>query len=217
MSNPELAFVRVPARRAARVAIAAALWLGAGAAAALATGRPASPAPGLGEVGLPRQVSEVYWLKDFSPVEGSQGVIKRRWNHVGFTMSVTGLRPGDATTLWFCGWNDPTVCVDGPGTCGSHPADLEFDVPGAFCVWGAGAVVDCTGRAAYAGKSWVGRPPADVLFGELTDPARAEINLVVKTHGPALAGLVDRQITSYDAACDVQHCEELQVAIFPAP
>lgn len=164
------------------------------------------------------ETSPLFSLADFSRIRGSSASLIRADAGVWFQLTTRGLQPDDATTVWLCGWNDPSVCVNGPGTCGSDPADLEFDVRGAFCIWGGAGIVDARGRLDVTGFGVARRRQiVDVLFGAFTDSRAAEINLVVKSHGSQLLDALYEQLTSFGGGCDVNECSEVQIAIFPTP
>jgi len=162
------------------------------------------------------ETSPVFWLSDFSQVRHATAEMNRHKMGIFWLMKTRELTPGDAITVWFCGWNDPTECVNGPGTCGSDPADLEDTVPGSFCWWGNGGIVSNQGEVVIGGVARVNQPPGEKLFGELTRPRKAEINLVVKTHGAPIPDQLLEQITTFDGGCAVNQCEELQIAVFTA-
>lgn len=164
------------------------------------------------------ETSAVFALSDFEPVRRASALLVRAAEAVWYQVETAELPRGETATVWFCGWNDPSVCVNGPGTCGSDPADLEPDVPGSFCIWGGGGIVDRKGRLEVNGMALARRNQrVDVLFGAFTNAAGAEINLVVKTHGAQLPDALFEQLTTFDGGCEANECAEVQLAIFPAP
>lgn len=161
------------------------------------------------------QHSPVYWLHDFSEVAGAHAKLTRKSGGITYILRSGGLEPGHVVTVWFCGWNDPTLCVDGPGTCGAAPEDLAFELDGAFCLLGGGGKVKTDGTITLRGRFEINEPVGEVLFGAFTRPLGAEINLVVKTHGPLIPQREWAQRSSYDGGCSSNACEEIQLAIFP--
>lgn len=102
-------------------------------------------------------------------------------------------------------FHNPGAC---DGDCGSD--DLSNpDVDGTV-FFAAGNVIKETGEADY----WASLP-VDLLTvepdeeanqliagdGILKDPRGAEIHLVLRTHGEAIAELVGHQLTTFDAGC----------------
>jgi hypothetical protein len=166
----------------------------------------------------PHQSAPFLRLDDFSEVSCSNAILFRARNRIEFRAITHGLTPGDVVSIWFCGWNDPSVCVQGPGTCGAAPEDLELDVPGAFCWSGGADVVDAGGSIMVEHRAQERAPSGSVFYGEFTDAQAVEVNLVARSHGPALQGSARRQqLTTFEGGCDVNECADLQVSIFPAP
>lgn len=145
----------------------------------------------------------------------------------------SNLVPGYAYTLWWVVFNRPEICATTP--CGlpdlGNP-DTKVDL-----LFASGRVADETGNAIFSGyllendgstsiNDILGLP---IDVGGLWDNQTAEIQLVLRSHGPAIPGMVEEQISSYDGGCTVfflpfeevpdeeGECAETQVSIhFPA-
>lgn len=137
----------------------------------------------------------------------------------------TGLTRRDAVTNWFVVFNRPQNCMVA-GACtdqdvlaavgGSNPAMIDI-------LWAAGHVVGGS-RATFAGTLGVGDTSGSImpLFGQpavgLVDPWGSEVHLIVRTHGPAIPGLIYEQTHTVNGGCDPvteEPCADLQAAIHP--
>lgn len=151
----------------------------------------------------------VFSLADLSPV-GSAKLV-RNDHGVSVTLSTTGLVPGHVVTLWAVFFNAPQNCVGDVTPFGSRcdvadvfNADAKPDV-----VYLAGRRIGGSGKATYAGRrnegdnsgsilpTWLGLPSPGLI-----DAGTVEIHLIVHSHGPAIPGLVDEMLHSFNAGCD---------------
>ena len=110
------------------------------------------------------------------------------------------LTPGNAYTMWWVIWNDPTQCAV---VCG----EPDLGVDGNTVLYAGGAIASEAGTASFTWHLSVGGPvPAAVIPGALTNPIEATIHLVLRDHGPALTGdalitqLTEFEPTAADAA-----------------
>lgn len=177
----------------------AALILAAVTATVTATAAFASPAA--------RSTQPVIWTWDASTPIGASTLV-RTDTGVSGTFHSAGLPAGQAVTLWFIVFNDPSECSDDPCSI----VDLIFnpDAEGDFLV-GGGHVIGGSGRANFGGSVQVGDTSGsgfveigmpDRAIG-LTNPRGAEVHLALHSHGPAVAGQSLRgQISSYTGGCE---------------
>lgn len=132
---------------------------------------------------------------------------------VSVNIVTSKLRKGHAYTVWWIIFNNPTACVDG---CDGD--DLGVVDVNATVIWATGNV---TGRSGIGtGRYTAGQFTAHLNEGEtpfptdggfglpgdgvgLLDAQAAEIHIVVRSHGPAIKGEVNEQITSFDGGCAV--------------
>lgn len=131
-----------------------------------------------------------------------------------------------AYTVWWVVFNQPEHCTDpfDPAfECGS--GDLFAPGVDASVLYAAGNVVGGSGRTGFGARLGVD-DDREALFGPgLTNPTQGEIHVVVRTHGPVIAALVDEQIHSFNGGCDPRQpnegmCEDMQFTAFrqrPAP
>ncbi len=112
-----------------------------------------------------------------------EAVFRRTVDGASVSVEADSLIPGNAYTVWWVIWNDPTLC---DGLCGEPDLGIE----GNSVPFAAGAVASEAGTASFnshltADGSVAGQ---EVIAGGLTDPVNATIHVVVRDHGPALTG-----------------------------
>ena len=142
--------------------------------------------------------SDVSLIADPTVVVGSSKIVRNQ-NGVNVTVNTSGLEPGSAVTIWL-------VIFNNPGTPGP-PDDV---------IYGAGHVVGGNGTAHFAAHLNEGDSGGS-LFPQpspgLIDAETAEIHIVVRSHGPAIPGMIPEQIHTLEGDCDPNVCEDLQFAI----
>ena len=153
--------------------------------------------------------SDVY-LWNSTVVVGSSKIVRNQ-NGVNVTVNTSGLEPGNAVTIWLVIFNNPSECVDGcDGT------DLENPNVAGDVIYGAGHVVGGNGTAHFAAHLNEGDSGGS-LFPQpspgLIDAETAEIHIVVRSHGPAIPGMIPEQIHTVEGDCDPNVCEDVQFAI----
>lgn len=158
-----------------------------------------------------RDVSEVFLFADPSVVVGSS-LLVRNDNGVAGTVQTSGLAPGDAVTVWWVIFNHPSECTtDAPFRCGE--ADLFDPDVETSVLHAAGEVIGGNGTGRFGSYLTEG-DTTGALFGPgLLDSREADVHFVVRTHGPAIPGLIPAQIHTFDGGCDINTCEDLQAAV----
>lgn len=122
----------------------------------------------------------------------------------------SGLPAGQAVTLWFVVFNNPSACG---GPCGlADLLDPTQAAEGDFLV-GAGHVVGGSGVANFgahlavgdaSGSGFLEIPLPDEMAIGLTNPRAAQVGLLLHSHGPAVPGQVlASQISSFTGGCTV--------------
>lgn len=154
--------------------------------------------------------SEVISSADGSVV-GSSKLVRNK-NGVSLTLNTSGLEPGSAVTVWWVVFNNPGACAgDCDGTDLGNP-NVAGDV-----IYGAGHVVGGNGTANFAAHLNEGDSGGS-LFPQpspgLIDAETAEIHIVVRSHGPAIPGMIDEQIHTVNGGCPPNVCEDIQFAIY---
>lgn len=170
-----------------------------------------------------RSDNAVYRFSDGQPVATSAATLVTTASGATLGLRTAELERG-AYTIWWVIFNHPEHCTTnpaGPLVCGA--GDLANAAVLGSLQYAAGHVAGGSGRANFGGAIGVGdtRGCEEGLpcNGGLTNPAGAEIHLVLRTHGAAVPGWVDYQISSFNGACNAGEpnegqCRNLQAAGF---
>jgi hypothetical protein len=116
---------------------------------------------------------------------------------------------GHAYTLWLVIWNRPENCAT-PNQCNDGDFAIADQVEVEVLFGGSGRVVGKNGKGTFYGRlkagdvsesinDLFGLPPAGGLQKGNTFPA--EVHLVLRSHGPAIPGMIHEQISSYVGGC----------------
>ncbi len=150
-------------------------------------------------------------------VPSAGATLSRNNDSVFFTLHTQGLAPGNVVTAWMAVFNNPRHCATSPCT----PADFANpDVNGTLLNTG-GRVIGPDGSATYGAFREVGdvtgaRPGVGTGNG-LVRPKRAEIHIVLRSHGPALLAdpvILAEQLSMFFGGCPPNTCTNLQAAVF---
>jgi hypothetical protein len=142
------------------------------------------------------------------PVVGSSGTAKVNENGATVKVKATGLEPGHAYTMWVVYFNDSSQCWDrGSGNAGCNGEDLEF--AGGGVIFGNGQVAGGSGKATFTARMNTGDgitspvhgpPPFGHALYEAGD--NNEFHVVIRSHGPKIAGEVGEQIHTWGGGCE---------------
>ena len=159
-------------------------------------------------------------------VSGAWTKLVRNDNGVGVTVHTTGLTPGTADTVWWVFFNNPAACIHGMfgARCGlgdvlTNPASLPS------VQFAAGHVIGAGGVGNYGAYFHAGATPDCAGFGlpcnGLLDARTADVHVVIRTHGDAIPGLVNEQISSFNGGClpgepNVGQCHNVQASVHEA-
>lgn len=136
-------------------------------------------------------------------VVGSSSLV-RTDRGMSLNVHTSGLERGHAVTLWLIVANDPAECEQGiPGVSQCGPADHVAGRGQMSIHHGAGRIAAKNGTASYGTHLRIGDTSRALFEGEpgLLDPRNAELIAVLKTHGPALPGLVSDQLRTFGGGC----------------
>jgi len=172
-----------------------------------------------------------FWLSDpdgvdgdsgteqFDPVVGSSSRATVSRNGAIIQIKATGLEPGHIYTMWVVYFNDSSKCVDGCNGPDLAPA-------GGGVIFASGRVGGGNGQATFVanlktgdGADYVGStPPPPFAFAAYEAGPNNEFHVVIKSHGPAIPGLIHDQISTYGGGCEVGVGPfPEQVGDFPVP
>jgi hypothetical protein len=210
-------------RRILVIAAALLLFVAVGGVAAFA----ASPAQTAAREGAAQQdTSPVSWWMSPTLIDGAWTKLVRNDNGVGVTVHTNGLTPGTADTVWWVFFNNPSACLYGMfgARCGlndvlTNPASLPS------VQFAAGHVIGGNGVGDYGAYFSAGADPDCAGFGlpcdGLLDARAADVHVVIRTHGDAIPGLVDEQISSFNGGClpgepNVGQCHNVQDSVHEA-
>jgi hypothetical protein len=165
-----------------------------------------------GNGGATYQTSNAVALATGTPVGGA-GTLTRSANNLRARIATSGLDADAAYTVWWIVWNDPTRCS---GPCGED----DLGIAGNSVFYAAGFVTGNDGTGNVTADLEAGQLPAgiDVLIPGGLQPGRglrAEVHLIIRSHGPIVPGAVAMQIGAFDATCAV--CEDQQAVVFAPP
>jgi hypothetical protein len=152
-----------------------------------------------------------------TPLLQSGATLVRSRHGLDLRIAASHLDPNAAYTVWWVVFNNPAAC----GGC--SPASLGVPAVRASVFYAAGFVTGDDGTANITAHTDDGRLPAGL---EVTTDGTvagldkgngfgAEVHLVVRAHGAIIAGMVDKQIGSFNGACPPNTCVNEQAAIFP--
>lgn len=181
-----------------------------------------------------KQHAQLYWNtpdRMGEAVDGGTARLDREASGVRVDVKTAGLKSGHAYTLWLVVFNSPDGCVGNPartlhgaGACAMP--DAFSPASGASHHRVAGATIGEDGSAAFSSRIRKDAPSELANEPPLENPQGAEYMLVVRDHGPAIAG--SDQTTSLNGGClapvppgegsqGTYMCENEQMANFGAP
>jgi len=160
-------------------------------------------------------------IEPFAPIPGASSTLHRNAHGITASMTTHGLQAESAYTFWWVVFNNPEYCAGVP----CSPDDLgNADVAGGV-FGGSGQVTDAFGRAHFQAHVFKGdepgleRPffnPEGGLNAGLMDPFKAEVHMVVRSHGPAAAYFPDEleaALSTFGSGCDDFACFDQQAAV----
>jgi hypothetical protein len=155
-------------------------------------------------------------------IKGSEATLTRTDTGISFTLETYKLGDTSAYTIWWI-IDQPGQVREGNGSS----TDIVMLATGGFSNNGGegkfAATLE-TGPIKKRDGSHVRGRPEDRKFN---DPMNAKVTLVIRSHGPAQAGLEDEQIGTFGGGCSNTNpddgtpgnfaCDDVQRVIFPAP
>jgi hypothetical protein len=157
------------------------------------------------------QTAPVLFLPSHGVVPGTSSELVRNDNGVTVTVHTTSLIAGNVYTIAFVIFNNPGACLTSP--CGT--ADLTRAAVQVSTVFGSGHVVGGEGEN-FAAHLNVGDVSQTISGPGLLNSRKAEIHVQIRSHGPAIPGLIDDQIHLFNGGCPPNTCANVQGAQFVA-
>lgn len=145
----------------------------------------------------------------FLVVDGASSKLRRNKNGITVNLKTNGLIPGNAYTLWW-------IVFDNPGTPPGPPTLNTAAV---------GHIVGASGKGNFSAHLSTGP--------NFSNPLTAEVHMVLRSHGPAVPGMIPDQIHTWDVGCDpeltaptgpgniwsdsdeIGSCTDVQIAVHP--
>lgn len=167
-------------------------------------------------------IAEVNVFATTDPIPFAGASLVRNNDAVFGTISTSGLTPGDAVTLWWVIFNNPSACDTSPCSV----ADLNNALTNAAALYRGGRVVGIDGRVDFSGYLAEGdNTGAFILAPNMPNPSpgivdakTAAIHFVIRTHGQASddPDTLNLQLTTLTGGCggSPNPCKNLQSAIF---
>jgi hypothetical protein len=130
----------------------------------------------------------------------------RDTQRVGMTLETSGLPDGHAVTIWWIVFNNPEACATTP----CDEPDLFNPEVEADVLYAAGAVTQ-TGRGYFRGRLTENDRSGSIAHvfempaaSGLHNAETAEVHLIVRSHGPVIPEVLERQLNSYEGGCNTE-------------
>ena len=146
--------------------------------------------------------AELLRFSNISIVEGSSAQLVRTDTGVTMNIKTFGLDAGAAYTVWWVIYNNPEHC-DNPAAC-SDPPDFVNPAVAATLLHATGHIIGNNGVGNFAAH--LSEDPDG-----LVDARKAQIELVVRSHGLPIPGMVHEQLSEFDGGCPPNFCESQQI------
>lgn len=170
------------------------------AAAVIGATGPAAAGEDMEKVNIDRHVVETHPSQgDVREIEGSEAVRIATDEGVFASLTTRELTPGNAYTMWFVAINEPSTCESKP----CAPADVlkRSDMVNSDVGYADGLIAGADGTGQFATFQRPGELPHAWIGNGLSNPAGAEIHLVIHDHGPLIDGREAAMIGTYRDGC----------------
>jgi hypothetical protein len=159
-------------------------------------------------------VSEAIDMLSGELLAGASTLVRTR-HSVSMTFHATGLEPGATYTAWWVIFNRPERCSD--NVCGDDDVFDDPEPPKTSVLWASGLIAGQDGSGNFSATLRRDHPDGEVLFGAgLRNTQRAEVHVVLRTHGAPIPGRTGEQISTFAGGCDINVCQDEQAAVHPA-
>jgi hypothetical protein len=134
------------------------------------------------------QAADLQYVNGAGPALGG-GTLNRSANSIQLRVAATGLEATAVYSAWFIIFNAPENCAGGPGNC--MGSDLGNPQVNGGVRNAGGFVSGADGSGYLTGTMGNGAAPDGMCcFGRLMNGNKAEIHIVLQTHGAPVAGTV---------------------------
>jgi hypothetical protein len=162
--------------------------------------------------------SDMYFYDTGDVVSGGSAQLLRKDGEVELHINTKDLTPGDAYTLWWVIFNNPSMCSD--GVCGLDDVmPITNPFAGVSVLWGDGQVISNEGGIGNFNINLEeGNPPGQVVIGDgLTNVTGAEIHNVLQNHGEASSDpdILYQQLNMLEGGCNPTCVDEQFTIHFP--
>jgi len=146
---------------------------------------------------------------------GTGSILVRTKDAVGATVHAFGLIPGHVYTAWLAVFNNPKACATSPCTAADF-ANLNTE---GSVIWGSGQIAGDDGTVNFvvfhAVGDTTGVAPGIGTGTGLLSTKKAQIHLVVRTHGPASVdpAVLQQQLSTFNGGCPPNTCKNVQGAV----
>lgn len=145
-------------------------------------------------------------------LQGGGSMLARSKDGVYMSFHASGLTPGIAATTWWVIFNQPRKCATSP--CGLP--DLNNPDAQPSLMFATGRLIGEDGAADFGAFRAVGDTTGAVFGPGLLNAMKAEIHLVVRSHGPAFLNdpeMLQQQLSTFNGGCPPNTCSNHQVSI----
>jgi hypothetical protein len=145
-------------------------------------------------------------------IPGGASMLVRNGKDVYMSLHAAELTPGTVVTAWWVFFNNPKKCATTPCSV----ADLSNAEVQPSLVNATGRIVGADGTADFGAFKSVGDTTGAFTGSGLLNASKAEIHLVVRSHGPAIlddAQTLSQQLSIFNGGCPPNTCANLQVSI----
>lgn len=166
------------------------------------------------------EIANLHVFNTSEIVDGATILIRNfRDQVVEASLSTRALELEVAYSIWWAVFNRPQFCAV-PGVCRVTDLEVNGGDPRVkvSVFWGGGLVADTFGTANVSLRLYPGRTTRELFANSrnygLIDVRRAEIHMVLRTHGPAgVAGTVGEQVGTANRACPLDGCRNVFASI----
>lgn len=136
-------------------------------------------------------------------------VLRRTKKGLTVNYKTDALIPGHTYTMWWVIFNNPEACATTPCTMSDFMNAAEVQP---VLIYGAGHLVGESGKGNFSSHLKVGDDTGSInellglpeVEGLLEDNTfSAEVHMIIRSHGPAIPGLIDEQIRVFTGGCSV--------------